>query len=257
MIQFKQEGYTIVKKAIPHKDLDIAYRSIQKIFEDQLLHKGMQISNSTIDNFENIYRLSTDLFIACCRISQASVAVNALSFNKSIIDAIAEVGLKNPCFNTNPVTHIISDRLVIPGGYQRAPVHQDWRFMQGSLNSIVVWIPYQDIDDDSLPMEVIPGSHKTGLLPSIKIKHEYGVDPNHFDESQFIPIKVQKGDAVIFSTFLVHRTATSPFSGFRISSSFRYDDAGETSYINRGYPNPFKRQLDREMIEKEGFYPTL
>ena len=129
--------------------------------------------------------------------------------------------------------------------------------MQSSLNSLVVWVPYHDVDESSLPVEVIPGSHKRGLLPAVKIKHEYGVDPEHYNAEDFTPIHINKGDALVFSSFLVHRTATKPFGDIRIASSFRYDDAANPSYVERGYPNPFKKALDRELIERHGFYPTL
>ena len=51
-------------------------------------------------------------------------------------------------------------------------------------------------------------------------------------------IDCDPGDVVAFSSFLVHRTAAGP--GLRIAISTRFNNAAEPSFIERGYPTPYK-----------------
>ena len=40
--------------------------------------------------------------------------------------------------------------------YYKVFPHQDWRSMQGSLDSVVIWTPLNQIDSDMGPLNIIP-----------------------------------------------------------------------------------------------------
>ena len=48
------------------------------------------------------------------------------------------------------------------------PPHQDYPFNRGSLNSITIWIPFQDTPDNIAPLNVVPASHNDGKRASGK-----------------------------------------------------------------------------------------
>jgi phytanoyl-CoA hydroxylase len=122
--------------------------------------------------------------------------------------------------------------------YWRLGPHQDWRSSQGSLDAITIWAPLVDIGERLGALEVIPGSHKWGLLESESISY-YGKISEEITASKFLPIEVERGDALVFSSFLVHRSGTNSTESIRWSCHFRYNNLSERTFIDRGYPHPF------------------
>jgi phytanoyl-CoA hydroxylase len=61
-----------------------------------------------------------------------------------------------------------NSRFLSKGGskHWKLDAHQDWRTGQGSLDSAVIWFPMVDAGADIGALQVIPGSHKTGLQAS-------------------------------------------------------------------------------------------
>ena len=111
--------------------------------------------------------------------------------------------------------------------------------MQGSLDALVAWVPFVAVAPGWNTLEVVPGSHRTGLLPSVP--HVFGseVAPGHYTDGDFVPLSAAPGDVVLFSMFLVHRTGKGNRPGVRWAASFRYNNLDEASFVDRDYPNPY------------------
>jgi hypothetical protein len=147
-----------------------------------------------------------------------------------------------PIIIEQPVLHVMSPTLRIPDGYYGTASHQDWPSTQGSLDCVTVWVALTDAGTGNFPLEVIPGSHKRGLLDG---KMNGSVLEVEADDKEFIPIECKAGDVVFLSGFTVHRTGTG--TGFRVAVSQRFDNAAEPTFIERGYPCAQKRIVDREI----------
>lgn len=147
-----------------------------------------------------------------------------------------------------PVLHVMSPALRIPGGYYGTEAHQDWPSTQGSLDCVTVWIPLTDAGIGNFPLEVIPGSHLGGLREG---KMNGSVLEVEADDKDFVPIECRVGDVVFLSGFLVHRTGKG--NGFRIAVSQRFDNALEPTFSERWYPCAQKRVIDRAINWK----PTI
>jgi len=90
--------------------------------------------------------------------------------------------------------------------YWKTDAHQDWRSMQGSLNSMVVWVALADIDTSLGALEVIPESHKLGLQTT-EMVDSFGLIPDDLVKgNQFVPVEVRKGDVLFFSSLLIHQS---------------------------------------------------
>ena len=109
--------------------------------------------------------------------------------------------------------------------------------MQGSLNSVVVWIPLHDIDRSLGALEVVPESHRLGLLTTEVVERFGKVD--QFADTDFQSIEVEQGDLLVFSSFLVHRSGTNSTDSIRWSCHFRYNDLADATFIERGYPHAY------------------
>ena len=122
--------------------------------------------------------------------------------------------------------------------------------MQGSLDAIVVWVPLMDIDRALGALEMIPGSHKLGLLQA-EMMDGYGNSEESGDESGAVPVEVEAGDALFFSAFLVHQSGTNVADAIRWSCHFRYNNLHEPTFVERGFPHPYIYKPQEELITKD------
>jgi len=157
------------------------------------------------------------------------------------------LGLEFPNISTRPVLYFNSERLAKKEVYWKLAGHQDWRSMQGSLDSVIVWIPLIDIDRPLGALEVIPGSHCWGLLPA-DIVDGYGNLREPVDMSQARAVEIKKGDALFFSSFLVHQSGINVTNSIRWSCHFRYNNLREETFIARGFPHPYIYRPQEELI---------
>lgn len=109
--------------------------------------------------------------------------------------------------------------------------------MQGSLDSIVVWVPLADVDVKLGALEVVPGSHKLGLMTTEVVNSFGKVD--QFGDADFVSVEAAQGDVLFFSSFLVHRSGVNVTDSIRWSCHFRYNNLAEQTFIERGYPHAY------------------
>ena len=124
--------------------------------------------------------------------------------------------------------------------------HQDFPYIQGSFNGITCWIPIFDTDLTVGPPSFVRGSHKTGIMNvceydanqtggsggrSFKIANQ-----GEIDKCVFANEAVLFGEALIFSTLLVHRSEQNNSKKARVNIQVRFDDALSLDSFNRNYP---------------------
>lgn len=218
---YNRDGYVVVKKLLIPFWLSPEYEdyNLQDVFDSDINKYISQLSMMAKDFRLQKFILEADLFLC--------------------------LGIERPVIISQPVLHVMSPKLRIPDGYYGTAAHQDWPSSQGSLDSMAVWIALTDAGTGNFPLEVIPGSHKLGLLDG---KMNGSVLEVECDEKEFTPIDCKAGDVVFLSGFTVHRTGAG--SGFRVAVSQRFDNADEPTFIERGYPCAQKRVVDRSISWK-------
>jgi phytanoyl-CoA hydroxylase len=144
-----------------------------------------------------------------------------------------------PSMSTRPVLFFNSPALAKKKVYHTVFPHQDWRSMQGSLDAIVLWLPLIDIDKKLGALEVIPGSHKWGLL-SAELEEGFGKVYLTSEQGKlFKPIEVEVGDALFFSSLLIHQSGNNISGQIRWSAHFRYNNLTEPTFISRKFPHAY------------------
>jgi hypothetical protein len=199
---------------------------------------------------EAMFRLfETDLqaFTNCGKHAQHLISLHRLSLDERILEVVRELGLEFPNISTRPVMYFNSRRLAKKEVYWRLSTHQDWRSMQGSLDAVIVWLPLVRIDRALGALEVIPGSHKWGLLEA-EMVDGYGNLKEPIDASPALPVEVEQGDALFFSSFLVHQSGINSTEELRWSCHFRYNNLREPTFIERGFPHPYIYRPQEELI---------
>ena len=258
--RFLAEGYVVVKGAIDTAILDSINREIAELFAIQLRRLGQPVdAGVSREAFKNnavrLLRADVPAYISTARLTQNLPSVHRLLICDTVIKLSRDLGVELPVISTRPSIHFMTGDLKIPNGYHRSPAHQDWRSMQGSLDSLVFWIPTTPVKKNSNPMEFVPRSHLLGLLDTVEhIQTPTVSDPRTTDD-KFIPIPVEPGDIIFFSSFMVHRTSEEDDGLVRIALSGRFNNAKEKTYVEHGYPTPYKYSYQTDLIY-EGF-PTL
>lgn len=252
---YRENGYVLVKGFFPREAIVQIRNEAKEIFIAQMRRHGIVQGDALSENaFEGgMFRLfETDLatFVNCGKQAQHLISLHRLSLSEPVVEALKFLGLAFPNVSTRPLLYFNSRRLAKKEVYWRLNLHQDWRSMQGSLDAVVLWLPLIDIDRRLGALEVIPGSHITGLLES-EMTDGYG----HIHTTKNLPepvaVEVEVGDALFFSAFLVHQSGTSSTDSIRWSCHFRYNNLEESTFVERGYPHPYIYRPQEEVITRE------
>jgi hypothetical protein len=206
-------------------------------------------SESEIDDgMAQLFRDHLSTFINCGKQAQHLVSLHRMGLNEQILNVVRQVGVEWPNICTRPVLFFNSPRLAKSEVYWRVFPHQDWRSMQGSLDSVVVWAPLADLPPELGPLEIVPGSHLDGLVTDDVVDGFGKVPEGYLHEKTFESLPCQLGDIVLFSSFLVHRSGTNSSPGIRWSCHFRYNNLAEPTFVERGYPHPYLYKPTDELL---------
>jgi len=255
---FQEYGFARVNGFFTREEVECVRRDAKWVFLKQMASRGL-ISRSDPDEceFENGMSryFSEDMpgFINCGKTCQHLISLHRLSLREDLVSHLISLGLKKPNICTRPVLFFNSKHLAKLDVYYKFPPHQDWRSMQGSLNSVVVWVPLMDVSRELGALEIIPGSHLWGLQESREdgwYRHIEGLP-----DDEYKSIEMNAGDVLTFSSFLVHRSGNNITDAIRWSCHFRYNDLEEATFISRKYPNPYHYAPQQELGTKD--FPSV
>lgn len=257
---YREQGYLVADGIFDPLHLDETLAHFNLAFAQQLDRMALPVAGGpTLEalhlNMAALLEASVPLYLATLRMCSKLYGIYRLMTAERLRDAAADLGVVTPLFQTTPVLHLMSKKLVIPGGYQGFDVHQDWTSVQGSLDTITTWIPFMDIDPQLFTMEVMPGSHLLGLLSGDQEQHVLRVDEKHFKEDDFVPVCVGKGGVCLMSNFTIHRSSREGDERLRISVSGRYENASEPTFIEREYPFTQHKTIQRGLITEH--FPSV
>jgi phytanoyl-CoA hydroxylase len=254
---YNANGYVHLK-AFFDKEVVVRVRKDAKaVFVSQMYHRGLlPVRDVSEKEFEaalyQFFREDTEGFINCGKTCQHLVSLHRLALSDHLIEKLRDFGIERPNICTRPVMFFNSSHLAKSESYYKAPPHQDWRSMQGSLNAMVVWVPLIDIGKDLGALGIVPGSHLAGLLDSVQ--DDWYRTVKGTTDDQYVPVEVEAGDALFFSAFLLHRSGDNTTDSIRWSCHFRYNDLDEQTFVERKYPNPYIYKPEQELITKD--FPT-
>jgi phytanoyl-CoA hydroxylase len=253
---YTKNGYILCKNFFQMREVETILRDAKNIFFRQFVEKQYtnakvleEISDSAFDKF--LYQLFEEDLVCisnCGKQAQHLISLHALSLHKKIIELLHHIGLTSPVISTRPVLYFNHRKLSKQKIYYKVDAHQDWRSMQGSLNSVVIWLPLVDINKELGALEILPGSHLQGLRTD-HIDNGFGmVVLSENEKSKLMSVEVQKGDVLLFSSFLIHQSGENITNSPRWSCHFRYNDLDESSFITRKYSHPYIYKPIEELI---------
>lgn len=253
-----RDGYFVARGLLNRAAVKAVLSDCRGVLRVQAERHGIAHASADGHEFDAVlpalFQASMESYLGAAKLTQYLPSLQRLGVDDAILELLRSLGIGRPVISTRPVVHIVADELKVPGGYHRTPPHQDWRSVQGSIDALVAWVPLVPTGPETNPLEVAPGSHRLGLLPSMP--HPFGttVAAGQIPDAAFVPLEAGPGDVVVFSMFLVHRTGLSKQPGVRWAASYRYNNLDEPSFIARNFPNPYIYRPKDELLV-EGF-PT-
>ncbi len=261
--QYRERGFVLCRRFFAVEEIERIHAEAKEIFAMQMRRHGLLPSGNVSEAKFNagmfqLFELDLPTFISCGNQAQHLISLHRLSLDERIVTALKQLGLAFPNISTRPVLYFNHPRLAQKEVYWRLALHQDWRSMQGSLDSVVVWLPLVNIDKSLGTLKVVPGSHRRGLLAAELVDGYGHIAPEiagRIDPASLLTVEVDRGDALFFSTLLVHCSGSNVTESLRWSCHFRYNNLFEKTFIERGYPHPYIYRPQEELISP-GF-PTL
>lgn len=257
--EYLLNGYIVARDLISVSDLEAINDEIADLFEVQLRRLGLPIvPGRSRDAFRlnagALIKADVATYISTARITQMLPSVHRILISEPIMRLVDELGLSLPVLSTRASIHIMSDDLKVPGGYHKSPPHQDWRSIQGSLDNVVLWMPTTPVTSRSHALEIVPKSHLHGLLNTSDHIMTPMVDDARVTDDMYVPVPVQPGDVIAFSSFLVHRTGEEGDGHVRIALSGRFNNAREKTFVEHGFPTPYSYSYRKDLMFEN--FPT-
>ncbi len=253
--EIAEKGFTVLPCSI-EKELVLAARNdfIQLVIQ-QLERLNVEYLSNQMPHYYIRMLADIDLsaYFACVSASESLYSMFSVMVGDKLKNIYQSSGIKIASMPIRPALHIVDshiNKLITDrDGYHELPQHQDWSALQSSIDTLVFWIPTQDITKDIPGVELVPGSHLLGHIPTEE--HKFGhtiVTDSQFDDSDFIKPKLNFGEILVFSSFLVHRSESSvklPDSS-RIAISFRASNLQNSEFINRLYHRSYRTSVSYE-----------
>ena len=250
---YKKKGYILIRNFFEKSKINEILNQAKNIYKIQMLRlKLIDTLNINNDEFEKkiklLFNKNFDIFLNCGKQCQHIIDLWKLSLNDKIINTLKSLDLKNPIISTRPVLFSNSKHISKCEINHTVPPHQDWASMQGSINSIVCWVPLININQNLGSIALIPESHKKGLLMKKKVNN-FGL-VNNYENEKFISFDVNQGDVIFFSSFLVHKSGNNVTNNIRWSTHFRYNDLDEETFLQNGFPHAYIYKPVEKMLVK-------
>jgi hypothetical protein len=242
--EYRRNGFCLMRHLFPRAMTDRFLAEIHAVFRRHMQAAGHGFDEDasgllTPDSLHRFFERQQSAYVACMKAVQNLLVSFEFATHAPLIEAVRDLGVRSPAFSTKPIVMISNPRTAASYAYWKTPPHQDWRSIQGSLNGIVVWAALVDIVPAIGPLEVIPGSHLWGLLPSVKDEWYRRIDDPRVTDEAFVSVPMNAGDTLLFSSFLVHRSGHSDGSRARFSLQARFNDMAEPEFVRRGYPSTY------------------
>jgi ectoine hydroxylase-related dioxygenase (phytanoyl-CoA dioxygenase family) len=207
----------------------------------------LRIKTDIFDIFSNItkkeiteqiifYLFKTDFeaYVNCAKMCHNLLSIHKLEIDDRMINIVKILGIESPAIAMRPVLFMSSRHIAKNTFYWKAAPHQDYYAMRTSKDSIIIWVPICEITKELGYLEVMPKSHSAGLLEHIKDDHVFRIKETIPDD-HFVSVPMNLGDALAFSSLLIHRSGTNITDQIRWAINFRYCNLKEELFIGDKY----------------------
>jgi len=226
--QYEENGYFVYKTNYAERFTTIRKKFI-RIFNEIAIRHNLHTINNDTDIVDLYGSKNRELWVAAYDQLRFLPEVLELSNYSVLLDIAKQCGIKFPITTNRAII-----RADMPNDIEHDfKLHQDYPYNQVSFNSITIWIPFQDTDAKLGAPQVIPKSHKNGV-----VKNENGIIvKQELEKCITAPLKL--GEVLVFSHFMHHKSGSNvskdPENQIRFSAQIRYTDLSDQEWAKRKY----------------------
>lgn len=250
---FAEEGFCVFKSKANKILMDKVIGEFRDVLIEQLTLNNIRYTEGM--NLQYYIRLlatkNISAYFSCIKVAEAFYSMYELMVSSDIKMICESAGFKSISMPIRPAFHIVdyvvSELVLKQKGFHELPQHQDWSALQSSIDTLVFWIPTIDITENVPGIELAPKTHLLGHLPTKNHQFGHTIDDSYqIPNEKFTKPKLNRGDILVFSSFLVHRSESSlKFSrdASRIALSFRASNVSDNEYASRNYHKSHKTSI--------------
>lgn len=228
--EYQQNGFVVINKVFDLRFLDQLRQRYIYIFA--------KLINSIYLDDSTLFQLFEDNpagFKNCGLMVQNMLETYQLMLSPEVMLNVKQL-LEDPVVVTKPVPFFSHPKLS-QDDYWNTPPHQDLAASQVSDDAIVVWVPLSDITPETGSILVAKESHKQGLMTS-RFENNFGVVDGFDDKLE--PVEIKKGDMLIFSQKLIHKSDKNTSDQIRWVMTFRFGNLANKEWQVNNYRNDSK-----------------
>jgi len=210
---YQENGYLVIKDAIPKKDLQALQTEIGGIA------RGRYGSLQGLEAIDDQSKVTDDEVI-----SRYLAFHHPHKISKVLLDVLCHSGIVNVLTSiVGPNVKCMQSMYFVKGpGKPGQAWHQDENYIPTRDRSLVgAWLAIDDADIKNGCLWMLPGSHKTGVLYPMKIHNDTRFDPSGeaynfpYPRESGIPVEVPAGTVVFFNGYVLHRSLQNSSARFR------------------------------------------
>jgi phytanoyl-CoA hydroxylase len=234
---FHERGYLILRGILEPEVIDDARAALAELV-DRLAQERVAVGRSADgcphEPFETrLWRLFEDdidaaplSFRQCLHLP----GLFGLLFHPELLDLVEEfLGPEirlYPNYTARPKLPAWDGTLVLwhqDGGYTRPAAGDGVE----SLRMVNVWAPLVPADERNGCLEVIPGTHRLGVVPHVTRRHYLEIDEAYLEPHRrdAVALPANPGDVILFHNLLFHRGLPNNSNHIRWTCDWRYQDA--------------------------------
>lgn len=246
---YQKWGCFVAKNLLSTAELQPVRQELTQLINLLRTHSGLSTIHKPTATFDAGFlelithnpKFSSVLYNASRRLTsvhQLSVSEKLLNLSKNLMET--DLIMSNPYKTIRIDCQQREDYLL--------PWHQDYHYVQDSLDAVIYWIPLHDVDEENGCMMIAPGSHQQGLLPvkmdypSPCIKDLHLVDPSPASNYSCIRLPVKTGDVVVFNTLLLHKSCPNLTPFPRWTLQIRHGNFKHPFAIQKHWPGSHYEQ---------------
>jgi hypothetical protein len=143
-----------------------------------------------------------------------------------------------------------------------SPWHQEYPYNLTSDNAVTLWLPLVDVDETNGCLRLAPGSHRLGALP-VRVRDALNERRNANEAMEIdglesilarhptLSVPAAAGDALVFHTFLLHRSQPNRSDATRWTLQARYLDFLNPTAIRHDWTGGMNEGVDFRRVHPE------
>ncbi len=218
--QYENDGYLIIRKLLNKDELTKIQAIRQRVEAEAHEHGSTYQHGAALYDLEPVSSDPTGKKMALRKIQEVyhvEPDFKAVAASDKILDIVAEL--------IGPDIYYHSSKLMFKPahGGRRKPWHQDFAYWQEmNTRQVTVWSAIDGATRENGCIQVIPGSHKQGLIPHHHLE-DYMVDESDIDSTQVVYAEMEPGDVLFFNVLTLHASAPNNSDKPRLSTIIDFD----------------------------------